>query len=75
MITTVPGKVLPGRLSPERLFPTLTLKHPVTLTQGGYFEGSLPKGNFPITDINMSLLQMLIKKKVKEKSVSIETVQ
>ena len=63
-----PGKLPPGGLPPERLFPTL--KHPLTLTQGDILGGSLPRANFPITDNSMSLLRMLIKKKAKENSVS-----
>ena len=54
--------------------PTLTLKHPLTLTQEGG-GGDIFGGNLPVTDNSMSLLRMLINKKAKENSVSIETVQ
>ena len=50
-------------------------KTPITLTNGGILGGNLLGGNFPVTNNNISLLRMLIKKKANENSVSIETFQ
>ena len=72
-ITTVLGKLPLRGLSPRILLLTLNLKHPLILTQEGIFWRQSSGGQ--LTDNNMSLLRMLIKKKAKENSVSIETVQ
>ena len=71
-ITTV---LAPWKIVPQRLFPTLTLKKPSNLNPGGDFWGQSSGGNFPVTNNNISLLRMLIKKKANENSVSIETFQ
>ena len=45
-------------------------KTPITLTNGGVLGGNLLGGNFPVTNNNISLLRMLIKKKANENSES-----